>query len=366
MEDTSEKEKNTETEEKKEMSSLRKMPSVPEPIVVKEASDPPTPPVTDINALPSVGRPVMFNPVPPTSTLPTDEIRPVIRPQLSAGEPVRVSRRVHRTSRHLGPPAVEIRPLPAVEEPSLADRIFPASVGSDGMRTLPSVKEPLLVRQNAAPVTDEGISLTSSASFQSSEEQKLMIQVDHHSQILPRSDVKPTPDTLLFDSTSQVVLMDIDIENEYVKYTGRTFTRGEMKTTHHKALEAAMRPKAILCWMEIDSEVQEPVPPIQVDEVQDVTEEHQNRKITLFHINPSHRPKTETQQLKTQKKRNGPLVLFEWAKQKVSEKEEKKRRKEKMLLERQRLHERYLHDPKLKHLWINKHNRFNSSFHYEV
>lgn len=303
----------------------------------------------------------MFNWVPLTSIQPADEIRPVIKTLPLVGEPIRV----YQYSRHLRPPAVEIRPLPAVEKPSLADKIFPESMPSaGGMQTLPSLEEPL-VHQNPTPVTDEVIS----------EEQKLMTQVDHHSQILPCSDVKPTPDT--FDLTPQVVLMDIDIENEYVKYTGRTFTPGEMKTAQHKPLEDGMKPKTILCWMENDSEVQETVPPIQVDEVQDFTDEDENdseeeefdsrketddapqkprdRKIRLFHVNPSYQP----QQLK---KRNGRLVLLEWAEQKVREKEDRKTRKEMMLLERQLLRKRYRNDPKLKHLWINKHHRFNSSF----
>ncbi|XP_056619685.1 uncharacterized protein LOC130433921 [Triplophysa dalaica] len=363
IEDTSENEKSSENEEKKEMSSLLKMPSLPEPILVKEASDPPTPPFTEINALPSAG-PVIFNRVLPNSTLPADKIRPMFRPQLSAGEPVRF----YRTSRHF-------QPLPTIEESSLGDRIFPESVAPAGrIQTLPSVKAPLLVCENPTAVSDEVMYLLSCSSVPS-EELDLMIQVDHGIQILPRSS-----STLLFD------LEDIEIENEYVKYTGRTIGPGEMKTSQNKALVAEIKHpplKAIgKCWMENDSEDQKPVPPIQMEKVQDITDTHENdsesysssskmetdvapqkprdRKTRLFHVNPSCRPKTETQQLKTSSS------LCEWVEQKIRKRDEKKRRKEKMLLERQQLHERYLHDPKLKHLWVNKHNRFNRSVHDEV
>lgn len=55
-------------------------------------------------------------------------------------------------------------------------------------------------------------------------------------------------------------------------------------------------------------------------------------------------------------RRKVPMILFTWAEEKVKEKVERTLQKERVKRERELLHHRYRNDPKLKHLWINKHN----------
>ncbi|XP_073808457.1 uncharacterized protein [Danio rerio] len=58
-------------------------------------------------------------------------------------------------------------------------------------------------------------------------------------------------------------------------------------------------------------------------------------------------------------KRKVQMNLFTWAEDKVKEKVERNLQKERERRERELLHQRYRNDPKLKHLWINKHNHNN-------
>ncbi|XP_073727968.1 uncharacterized protein [Misgurnus anguillicaudatus] len=61
------------------------------------------------------------------------------------------------------------------------------------------------------------------------------------------------------------------------------------------------------------------------------------------------------------KKTKGLFLLHTWAEQRARKKEEKKRRKEKEQRDRQLLLEKYTNSPAMKHLLINKYNRFNET-----
>uniref|UniRef100_A0A672RNV4 Uncharacterized protein n=1 Tax=Sinocyclocheilus grahami TaxID=75366 RepID=A0A672RNV4_SINGR len=199
--------------------------------------------------------------------------------------------------------------------------------------------------------------------------------------------VKPQPSTSsLFEPPPQLMLIDIeDEETEYVEYTGKTFRAcGLPKSESPRPLEAEMKPRPMLAWLESDCEVLEEVWASEVVEVQgfeevrdnpdemgdskaieghldDAKKEMDEHMMKLYCVTSPEGPKNETQhnvnvQQEPKSKRKVPLFLFTWAGEKAKKKEQKKIRKEKQRREKELLLERYRNDPKLKHLLINKHN----------
>ncbi|KAK7139061.1 hypothetical protein R3I93_016245 [Phoxinus phoxinus] len=193
----------------------------------------------------------------------------------------------------------------------------------------------------------------------------------------------------LFESPSQLSLVDIeDEESEYVEYIGKTiWTSDLLKSERPQTPEAEMKPRKMFAWLEKDSEVQEEAWADEVEEVQEFKEEEgdpsqmgdstaiqghsddasQINELTMKLVCESSTddPKNETQPNVTVQKKckiKVPFFLFTWAEEKVKKRKEKKIIKERERREKELLLERYINDPKLKHLWINKHNRnYNSS-----
>ncbi|KAF4100495.1 hypothetical protein G5714_018691 [Onychostoma macrolepis] len=202
--------------------------------------------------------------------------------------------------------------------------------------------------------------------------------------------VKPQPSTSsLVEPPPQLMLIDIeDEETEYVEYTGKTIRACDLsKSERPRPLEAEMKPRRMVAWLESDNEVLEEVWASEVVEVQGCEDEKANpdemgdskvieghlddasqkkeldeHMMKLFCVTSPEGPKNETQhnvnvQEEPKSKRKVPRFLFTWAEEKAKKKEEKKIRKEKEQREKELLFERYRNDPKLKHLLINKHNR---------
>ncbi|ROJ66273.1 hypothetical protein DPX16_16536 [Anabarilius grahami] len=189
---------------------------------------------------------------------------------------------------------------------------------------------------------------------------------------------KPQPFTSsLFEPLPELMLIDIeDEESEYVTFWASDFLKCERPQTP----EAERKPRKMVAWLEKDSEVQEEVWECEVVDVQGFEEEdpsemgdssaiqgHASEKteldelsMKLFCVTSLDGPKDETQHtvnIQEKCKRKVPLFLFTWAEEKAKNKEEKKKFKEKERREKELLLERYMNDLKLKHLWINKHNR---------
>ncbi|ROJ66269.1 hypothetical protein DPX16_16532 [Anabarilius grahami] len=189
---------------------------------------------------------------------------------------------------------------------------------------------------------------------------------------------KPEPFTSsLFEPLPELMLIDIeDEESEYVTFWASDFLKSERPQTP----EAERKPRKMVAWLEKDSEVQEEAWECEVVDVQGFEEEdpsemgdssaiqgHASEKteldelsMKLFCVTSPDGPKNETQHtvnIQEKCKRKVPLFLFTWAEEKAKNKEEKKKFKEKERREKELLLERYMNDPKLKHLWINKHNR---------
>ncbi|XDV34490.1 hypothetical protein PO909_004645 [Leuciscus waleckii] len=150
-----------------------------------------------------------------------------------------------------------------------------------------------------------------------------------------------------------------------------------------------MKPRKMFSWLEKDSEVQEEAWADEVEEVQEFTEEEgepsemgdstaiqghsddasQINELTMKLVcgSSTDGPKNETQHnvnVQKKSKRKVPFVLFTCVEEKDKKRKEKKIIKERERREKELLLERYMNDPKLKHLWINKHkhNRnYNSS-----
>ncbi|KAK9977898.1 hypothetical protein ABG768_019681 [Culter alburnus] len=181
----------------------------------------------------------------------------------------------------------------------------------------------------------------------------------------------------LFEPLPELILIDIeDEENEYVTFPASDFLKSERPQTP----EAEMKPRKMVAWLEKDSEVQEEVWECKVVDVQGFEEEDPSEigdssaiqgdaspkteqdelSMKLFCVTSPDCPKNETQHtvnIQEKCKRKVPLFLFTWAEEKAKNKEEKKMIKEKERREKELLLDRYMNDPKLKHLWINKHNR---------
>ncbi|KAK7124730.1 hypothetical protein R3I94_018948 [Phoxinus phoxinus] len=193
----------------------------------------------------------------------------------------------------------------------------------------------------------------------------------------------------LFEPPTQLMLVNIeDEENEYVEYTGKTIrTIDLLKSKRPQAPEAEMKPRKTFAWLEKDTEVQEEAWADEVEEVQEFKEEEgdpsemgdstaiQGHSDDDSHIDEltmklvcessTDGPENEIQNnVNVQKKykRKVTFVLFTWVEEKVKKRKEKKIIKDREQREKELLLERYINDPKLKHLWINKHNRnYNSS-----
>ncbi|KAK9953531.1 hypothetical protein ABG768_017516 [Culter alburnus] len=307
-------------------------------------------------------------------------------------------------SEHLALPAARFQPLPPVTKPPVSPQ-KPAPV--------PQVDPPKLLA--VPPCPDEVVSLQrSSSQVCPSKPQMLPLVVPpcptpvsdelfsssqgRHPKRFPPSPTpapdevvalrrppsrKPQPFTSsLFELPPELMLVDIeDEENEYVEYTGKTFWASDLlKSERPQMPEAEMKPRKMFAWLEKDSEVQEEAWESEVVEVQGFEEEdpsemgdsstiqgHASQKteideltMKLFCLTSPDGPKNETQHtvnIQEKCKRKVPRFLFAWAEEKTKKKEEKKIIKEKERQEKELLLERYMNDPKLKHLWINKHNR---------
>ncbi len=205
-------------------------------------------------------------------------------------------------------------------------------------------------------------------------------------QVCPPSLVKPQPSTSLFEPPPQLMLIDIENEEtEYVEYTGKTIRACDLpKSERPRPLEAEMKPRKMIAWLESDSEVLEDVWTSEVVEVQgcekdnpkevgdskaiqghtDVSsqkKELDEHMMKLFCVTSPEGPKNETQQKvniqeEQTSKRKVPLVLFTWVEDKTKKKEENKIRQEKKQREKRLLLACYRNDSNLKHLFINKHN----------
>ncbi|XP_067307644.1 uncharacterized protein [Pseudorasbora parva] len=180
-----------------------------------------------------------------------------------------------------------------------------------------------------------------------------------------------------FEPAPELMLVDIeDDESEYVVFAGKTFWASDLvKSERPQMPELEKKPRLMVAWMEKDCEVQEEVWADEVLEVQDFVEVEGDRSemgdahAIQGHLDDAFQidervdspegPQNETQDNATVQKtckRKGPLVLFTWAVKKAKKIQEKKLLKEKERQEKELLLERYINEPKLKHLWINKHN----------
>ncbi|ROL51067.1 hypothetical protein DPX16_14598 [Anabarilius grahami] len=273
-------------------------------------------------------------------------------------------------SEHLALPAARFQPLPPVTKPPVSPQ-KPAPA--------PQVDPPKL-KLAVPPCPDEVVSLQrSSSQVRPSKPQTLPLAVPPR----PTPVRKPQPFTSsLFELPPELMLVDIeDEENEYVEYTGKTYQVSDLlKSGRPQTSEAEIKPRKMVAWLEKDSEVQEEAWESEVVEVQGFEEEdtsemgdsrviqgHASQKteideltMKLFCVTSPDGPKNETQHtvnIQDKSKSKVPLFLFTWAEEKTKKKEEKKIIKEKERQEKELLLERYMNDPKLKHLWINKHNR---------
>ncbi|ROJ66272.1 hypothetical protein DPX16_16535 [Anabarilius grahami] len=246
-------------------------------------------------------------------------------------------------SEHLALPAARFQPLPPVTKPPESPQ-KPAPA--------PQVDPPKLFP--VPPCPDEVVALRRPPS--------------RKPQPFTSSLSKPLPELMLIDIE--------DEESEYVTFWASDF----LKSERPQMPEVERKPRKMVAWLENDSEVQEEVWECEVVGVQGFEEEdpsemgdssaiqgHASEKteldelsIKLFCVTSPDGPKNETQHtvnIQEKCKRKVPLFLFTWAEEKAKNKEEKKIIKEKERREKELLLERYMNDPKLKHLWINKHNR---------
>ncbi len=297
-----------------------------------------------------------FKPLPPVT-------KPPMHPQKPASAPEEVSLpcsplQVDRPKLLAVPP----RPTPAPDE------LFSLRRSQVSL-----LKQLVVVPQSPTPESDEVVDLQCSST-----------------QVCPPSPVMPQPSTFsLFDPSPQLMLIDIeDEETEYVEYTGKTIRACDLpKSEPPRPLEAELKPRKMIAWLESDSKVLEDVWASEVVEVQGFEEVKDNldemgdskaieghlddvpqkkeldeHMMKLFCVTSPQVPKNETQhnvnvQEEPKSKRKVPLFLLIWAENKAKKKEEKKIQKEKERREKELLLERYKNDPKLKHLLINKHNR---------
>uniref|UniRef100_A0A8C1SM74 Uncharacterized protein n=1 Tax=Cyprinus carpio TaxID=7962 RepID=A0A8C1SM74_CYPCA len=294
-----------------------------------------------------------FKPLPPVT-------RPPMHPQKQAPAPEEVS--LPCSPLQVDPPkplAVPPRPTPAPDE------LFSLR------RSQVSPPKQLVVPPSPTPESDEVVDLQRSST-----------------QVCPPSLMKPQPSTSsLSEPPPQLMLIDIeDEETEYVEYTGKTIRGCDLpKSECPRLLEAEMKPRQMVAWLESDCEVLKEVWASEVVEVQGREKDYpkevgdskaiqghtdvasQKKKeldehmMKLFCVTSPEGPKNETQQKviiqeEQTSKRKVALVLFTWVEDKTKKKEEKKKLKEKEQREKRLLLARYRNDPKLKHLLINKHN----------
>ncbi|KTG39115.1 hypothetical protein cypCar_00010047 [Cyprinus carpio] len=299
-------------------------------------------------------------------------------------------------SEHLTLPAARFNPLPPVTKPPMRPQKPAPAPEEESLPCSPlqvDPPKPLAVPPSPTPAPDELFFLRHS---QLHPPKRLVPPsptpspdevVDLHcspTQVCPSSLVKPQPSTSSL--SLQLMLIDIeDEENEYVEHTGKTIRACDLlKSECPRPLEAEVKPRQMVAWLESDSEVLEEVWASEVVEVQGCEEEKDNpgemgdskaieghldvasqkkkqmdeHMMKLFCVTSPEGPKNETQHnvKEPKSKRKVSLVLFTWAEEKVKKKEEKKIRKEKERRQKELLLERYRNDPKLKHLLINKHN----------
>uniref|UniRef100_A0A9J8D343 Uncharacterized protein n=1 Tax=Cyprinus carpio carpio TaxID=630221 RepID=A0A9J8D343_CYPCA len=288
-------------------------------------------------------------------------------------------------SEHLTLPAARFNPLPPVTKPPMRPQKPAPAPEEESLPCSPlqvDPPKPLAVPPSPTPAPDELFFLRHS-------------QLHPPKRLVPPSPT-PSPDEVVDllvkpqPSTSslslQLMLIDIeDEENEYVEHTGKTIRACDLlKSECPRPLEAEVKPRQMVAWLESDSEVLEEVWASEVVEVQGCEEEKDNpgemgdskaieghldvasqkkkqmdeHMMKLFCVTSPEGPKNETQHnvKEPKSKRKVSLVLFTWAEEKVKKKEEKKIRKEKERRQKELLLERYRNDPKLKHLLINKHN----------
>uniref|UniRef100_A0A671RRF7 Uncharacterized protein n=1 Tax=Sinocyclocheilus anshuiensis TaxID=1608454 RepID=A0A671RRF7_9TELE len=279
---------------------------------------------------------VRFKTLPPVT-------RPPMHPQNPAPAPEEVS--LPWSPLQVDPPkplAVPPRPTPAPDE------LFSLR------RSQVSPPRQLVVPPSPTPESDEVADLQRSST-----------------QVCPPSPVKPQPSTFsLFEPPPQLILIDIeDEETEYVEYTGKTFWACDLpKSESPRPLEAEMKPRQMIAWLESDCEVLEEVWEVKdnpdemgdskaieghLDDASQKNKEMDEHMMKLFCVTSPEGPKNETQhnvnvQQKPKSKRKMPLFLFTWAEEKAKKKEQKKIRKEKERREKELLLERYRNDPKLK------------------
>ncbi len=290
-------------------------------------------------------------------------------------------------------PSAHFKPLPPVTKPPIHPQTpapAPEEVSLPCSLIQGNPPKPLVVPPHPTPAPDELFSLRRS---QVSPPKQLVVPpsptpesdevVDLQcslTQVCPPSLVKPQPSSL-FEPSPQLMLIDIeDEETEYVEYTGKTIRACDLpKSERPRPLEAELKPRQMITWLESDSEVLEEVWGSEVVEVQecgkddpkevgdskaiqghtDVSSQDEHM-MKLFCVTSPEIPKNETQQqVNIQEaqtsKRKVALVLFTWIEDNTKKKEKKKIQKKEQR-EKRLLLVSYRNDPNLKHLFINKHN----------
>ncbi|XDV34433.1 hypothetical protein PO909_004591 [Leuciscus waleckii] len=282
------------------------------------------------------------------------------------------------SSSHLMPIEGEIPMFPSVSE----HVALPAA----RFKLLPPVTKPHTHPQKPVPASEEEFSLIQAVHDEAVSLKHSSSRVCPLKRVPPRP--TPAPDELFslrrFSSrvcssesppcrkphpfpsspSPQLVLMNIEDEkNEYVDFTGKTF-QDSLKRC--RTPEAEVKPVKMFAWMEKEEEreLQEEEWASEVGEIQGFEEDGDDPsemgdfKVIQGHSFPDI-PKNEIQRdMNVQEKctRKLPFFLFT-----CKRKEAKKTIKEKERREKELLLERYRNDPKLKHLWINKHNHNYSS-----
>ncbi|XP_059411407.1 uncharacterized protein LOC132144868 [Carassius carassius] len=228
------------------------------------------------------------------------------------------------------PLAVPPRPTPAPDELFCLRRIQV------------SPPKQLVVSPSSSPVSDEVVDLQRSSN-----------------QVCPPSLMKAQPSTSsLFEPPPQLMLIDIeDEETEYVEYTGKTIRVCDLpKSELPRPLEAEMKPRRMVAWLESDCDMLEEVwasEGVEVhgfEDMKDNTDEMGDSNAIEGTLDDSSQKKEELDK--------HMMKLFGVAspEEEKAKKKEKKIQKEKERREKELLLERYRNDPKLKHLLINKHN----------
>ncbi|KAK7122805.1 hypothetical protein R3I94_019799 [Phoxinus phoxinus] len=154
--------------------------------------------------------------------------------------------------------------------------------------------------------------------------------------------------------------------------------RQERRRKKERKTEDATPPpaKAKLAWMEMDGdggkvthkkkrkdekrrpERQAKIEDRKTEQAADITPPPAKGKKT--HVQePESSSKTSQ---KSSRKQKGLLLIYQLAEKKLTAEREKKKIRKEEKIQRQLLYERYVNDPSMKHLLINKHNRFSKSY----